>query len=167
MPVLDCLAWWCEGKRPKFIGLPLHAHFYNGASGSAVSRCCHWIVPLRVIWLSSGLCKPEAATVCMGRQEMQYATWPFSITRGYQEYMFSLTKTEGKASHSRAYPLSWHSKVRQDGGNEWGDVGWIRCTDTHYKSGSCQDCKLGGPQTNPAKKFNIMHLQFNVLAIAC
>lgn len=34
------------------------------------------------------------------------------ITRGYQQHMFSLAKTEGKASHSQAASLSWYSKVR-------------------------------------------------------
>lgn len=69
--VLDCLVWWCEGKSPKFIGLPLHAHFYSGASGSAIPRCCHWIVPLWVLWLSFGSCERDAGMIRMGRREMQ------------------------------------------------------------------------------------------------
>lgn len=112
MSVLDCLASWCEGRRPKLIGLPLHARFYSGPSGSAIPKCCHWIVSLCMLWLGFALCKSEAAIIWMGRQERQCATWPFLIVWGCQEHTFSLTKTEGKASHSKAAPLSWPSKVR-------------------------------------------------------
>lgn len=82
--------------------------------------------------LSSGFWKPDAAMIRTGK-EMQCATWPFPTTRGYQEYTFSLTKAEEKASYSQADSLSWYSKVtdRMVAVNEEAQVGSV--ARAHFK----------------------------------